>query len=222
MAVDVNGNGRYRIQQATEFTGLVNRKMEFFRCSAMARIYKDSLNNYNESAEAIAIGQSGSVYITGYSGSQTQMTTIKYNPYGTLGWIIKYNSPNNLSRGRRINVDNQENIYVSGESLEGQGWDFVAIKYSSSGVQQWKAVYAGAGDNYLRDIAVDNNGNVCLTGYSFYGYCTVKFNSSGVQQWAAFYSGSGYSDPTAIALDNSGNIYVTGLSDNCKHKRLCK
>lgn len=68
-------------------------------------------------------------------------------------------------------------------------------------------------------IALDNSGNVYVTGYSYgigteYDYATVNYNSSGIQQWVSRYNGSNDSTDisNSIAVDNTGNVYVTGKS----------
>ncbi len=68
-------------------------------------------------------------------------------------------------------------------------------------------------------IALDNSGNIYVTGMSYgsatdLDYATVKYDSSGVEQWVTRYNGPGNDDDIAwaIALDNSGNVYVTGES----------
>ncbi|KAF0157600.1 MAG: Uncharacterized protein FD188_2699, partial [Ignavibacteria bacterium] len=69
------------------------------------------------------------------------------------------------------------------------------------------------------NIAIDNLGNVYITGYSTklpFGtdYYTVKYNASGDLVWSARYGGDQYIDnvATAISVDGSGNVYVTGRS----------
>jgi len=78
---------------------------------------------------------------------------------------------------------------------------------------------SGNDDDIARAIAVDGQGNVYVTGYSWssgtsYDYATIKYNSAGVQQWVARYDGPANSEDAAyaIALDGQGNVYVTGYS----------
>jgi len=175
-------------------------------------------------ANSIAVDGSGNVYVTGYSsGTYFDYCTIKYNSSGVQQWVARYNGPGNGSDGAySLAVDNSGNVYVTGYSFgSGTSSDYCTIKYNSSGVQQWVAIYNGPGnsDDVARSIVVDGSGNVYVTGYSTgngtnYDYCTIKYNSSGVQQWVARYNGPGNWNDEAfsIALDGSGNVYVTGYS----------
>lgn len=87
--------------------------------------------------------------------------------------------------------------------------------------EEWVARYNGPGnaaDNAV-DVAVDDDGNVYVTGSStgagtFADYATIKYNSAGVQQWVARYNGPGnfFDEPADLAIDAAGNVYVTGVS----------
>ena len=82
-------------------------------------------------------------------------------------------------------------------------------------VEQWVARYEGTGYDDARDIAVDNMGNVYVTGFrSFTDYATIKYNALGEEEWVAVYNGTGngFDQAWAIAIDGSGNVYVTGKS----------
>jgi uncharacterized delta-60 repeat protein len=86
---------------------------------------------------------------------------------------------------------------------------------------EWIARYNGpanSGDG-AEDIAVDNTGNVYVTGYSFGSgtqrdYATIKYNSSGDTVWVNRYDGptSSIDHASACAVDAYGNVYVTGKS----------
>ncbi len=139
----------------------------------------------------------------------------------TQEWVARYNGINN-DEGFAVFADGLGNVYVAGHSLvSGSNYNYVTIKYNSSGMQNWLATYNGPA-NHIDDasfITVDNSGNVYVTGRSVgigsrYDYLTIKYNSAGIQQWVQRYNGSGNeNDHTAgIAVDGSGNVYVTGSS----------
>jgi len=188
--------------------------------------YNGPGNGFDQ-AYAIAVDSSGNVYVTGESyGSRTNLdyATIKYDSLGIQQWVSRYNGPGDyVDNAYAIAVDSSGNVYVTGYSYgSGTFSDYATIKYNSSGIEQWVARYNGPGNDNDRAwaIALDNSGNVYVTGYSIglgtdYGYATIKYNSSGVQQWVARYNGpgNGFDQAYAIAVDSSGNVYVTGLSE---------
>ncbi|MEO0093507.1 MAG: SBBP repeat-containing protein, partial [candidate division WOR-3 bacterium] len=196
--------------------------------TAWVRRYNGT-GNQDDKASAIAVDDSGSVYVTGtvYSSDTTygDYATIKYNSQGIQQWIQIYNGlGSGDDRGSAIAVDDSGNVYVTGSSdrSAGTNQDYATIKYNSQGVQQWVATYNGPanGRDYASAIAVDDSGNVYVTGTSYGGYtneddyATIKYNSQGVQQWVARYNGpdNWYDNARAIAVDDSGNVYVTGNS----------
>jgi len=121
-----------------------------------------------------------------------------------------------------LTVDGSGNVYVTGYSYNAEtGNEYVTIKYDAMGGEEWVARYNGSGDgdDVAFALAVDENGNVYVTGGS-YGvgtssdYATIKYTASGVEEWVARYNGTGnnWDVPNALALDGSGNVYVTGGS----------
>ena len=184
-------------------------------------------DNSGDKAFAIALDNSGNVYVTGWSwgiGTSGDYATVKYDSSGVEQWVARYNGPVNWGQDRAyaIVLDNSGNIYVTGYSGgSGTYHDYATIKYDSSGVEQWVARYNGPDNGYdiAYAIALDNSGNIYVTGeshgsYIECDYATVKYDSSGVEQWVARYNGPANSldMANAIALDNSGNVYVTGRS----------
>jgi uncharacterized delta-60 repeat protein len=177
-------------------------------------------------ANAIAVDNSGNVYVTGYAvGTSTtwDYTTIKYSSDGVQQWVRFYNGPGNgTDVGMKVKTDISGNVYVTGWS-DGTtiGSDYATVKYNSSGTQQWVVRYNGPGNgtDVANALAVDAAGNSYVTGYSKgngtgYDMTTIKYNSSGSQTWVARYND--FYDSTdqgnALTLDASGNVYVTGTS----------
>jgi len=186
----------------------------------------DEPRHWIDIANSIAVDNAGNVYVTGTSwgwGTSQDYTTIKYDRDGNELWVARYNGPENgKDRASSIAVDNKGNVYVTGYSL-GLGIDseYATVKYDRNGVQKWVARYHGPGSglNVASSIAVDNKGNVYVTGYSEgldtnRDYATIKYDRNGNQQWVARYNGPGNDRDAAysIAVDNEGNVYVTGGS----------
>jgi uncharacterized delta-60 repeat protein len=191
--------------------------------------------NMADQAKAIAVDNSGNVYVAGYSkgsGTDFDYLTIKYN--GNTGgqeWVQRYNGPgNSTDQANAIAVYESGSdvyVYVTGQSMgDGtKGYEIATIKYDGANGnvmwgQLWNYDVVTNGNDAAYAIAVDASGNVYVTGMSdrasYLGtdYATIKYNSSGVEQWVSYYTGPwGGECARAIALDAYGNVYVTGESN---------
>src|SRR3990170_2686494 len=193
--------------------------------TAWVRLYNGLANNY-DAASAIAVDGSGNVYVTGTShASETALdyTTIKYGSNGDTAWVRRYDGPlSSYDQASAIIVDDSGNVYVTGGS-----WgtvtttDYATIKYYPNGDTAWVRRYNGTGNSAdeARALAVDDSGNVYVTGYSygsgtFNDYATIKYYPNGNTAWVRRYNGSGNLNDEAYAIDvdSSGNVYVTGRS----------
>jgi len=184
--------------------------------------------NGEDIANLILTDNSGNIYVTGKSfgaGSDHDYATLKYNGNGIVQWISRYNGiGNSTDEATSMIIDDIGNVYVTGKSTgSGTGYDYLTIKYNSTGVQQWLARYNGTGNttDEAVSIAIDSSGNVYVTGKSeglgsSFDCVTVKYNSNGIQQWIARYNGSGNSvdEGKVIEFDGNGNIYVLSDSEN--------
>jgi hypothetical protein len=182
--------------------------------------------NSGDLALALAVDDSGNVYVTGYSfgsGSDADYATIKYLPNGDSAWVRRYNGPGNSGDlALALAVDDSGNVYVTGYSADiSSGYDYATIKYKPDGDSAWVRRYNGPGDSAdnATALAVDDSGNVYVTGYSAdissgYDYATIKYLPNGDSAWVRRYNGPGDSSDyaTALAVDGSGNVYVTGQS----------
>ena len=177
---------------------------------------------------ALAVDGSGNVHVTGESWggdvSGYDYATIKYDTNGIQQWAARYDGagsedellPNDSAYA--LAVDTAGNVYVTGDSLgNGTEFDYATIKYGpDSNEPLWVARYNGPGngDDRANAIAVDDSGNVYVTGSSAGDYATIKYGPDGTEQWVAQYNGpaSGSDSAYALAVDGSGNVYVTGRS----------
>ena len=171
----------------------------------------------------LALDPSGNVYVTGQSvetGSDNDITTIKYAPNGDELWIRHYNGPaNGYDAGQAIAVDSAGNAYVTGNQTTATGLECVTLKYSTTGDLLWASPFSGPDNNgVLISIALDDSANAYVSGFVFRGgasdWVTIKYDTNGVEQWSQLYDGPGHSsDGTyAIAVDNNRNVVVAGYS----------
>ncbi len=191
----------------------------------------DGSGTESDVATAIAIDDSGYVYVTGYSvGSNGyyDYVTLKYAGDGVEQWNKRFDGPvNEDDKAIGIVVDKNQNVYVTGEASVVSGSfvrDFATIKYNKDGDSIWVKLYNGPGNSLDSpvDIAIDSIGNLYITGGSigtgFSGYpdyATIKYDSNGDSLWVQRYNAADLQDqPEAIAVDKSGNVYVTGNSQD--------
>ena len=193
--------------------------------TAWVRSYNGPENG-DEGGIAIAVDDSGYVYVTGYSwdsGTLNDYATIKYRPNGDTAWVRRYNGQgNSYDIASAIAADDSGYVYVTGYS-EGSGtsYDYATIKYTPEGDTAWVRTYNGPANSqdYASCIAVDSSGNVYVMGYSFgsgtlWDYATIKYYSDGDTAWVRRYNGpaNGSDQARAMVVDSSGNVYVTGQS----------
>lgn len=170
----------------------------------------------------------GNIIITGniiVAGQETNIITTKLDQSGNIIWQQQYNDTSNgKDYGTAITTDGNGNIYVAGSAYTNTAndQDFVTIKYDASGNLVWAQQYNGTGSDFDEPsaIAVDNSGNLFVTGQSkgqnsLQDYATVKYNWYGIEQWVKRYDYANFNDlPTAIVADNLGGVIVTGSSES--------
>lgn len=188
----------------------------------------------NDKPASLCTDNDGNIYVTGYStgsGSGADIATVKYNSSGAQQWASRYNGTGNGDDfGVKVSVDNSGNVYVAGYgSGAGTGNDYIALKYNSSGIQQWVSRFNGSGnsEDIANDMFTDASGSLFLTGKStgtgsMQDILTVKYNSSGVQQWTASFNGSAndYDEGFSVSADISGNIIVCGKSKSASAQNM--
>ncbi|MCB9020311.1 MAG: T9SS type A sorting domain-containing protein [Chitinophagales bacterium] len=168
----------------------------------------------------------GNIYITGNTISGAELAnvlTTVYDRFGDVKWQAEYNSSyDDNDYGTAIAIDDDLNVYVAAASYTSATnyYDYLVIKYDSTGSELWTATYNGPGSLYdiPSDILIDGSGNVYVTGGSVgsstgWDYATVKYNSSGTQQWVSRYNYNDHDDAASgLATNSSGQILVTGAS----------
>ncbi|UOG77630.1 T9SS type A sorting domain-containing protein (plasmid) [Hymenobacter tibetensis] len=200
----------------------------------VARFDDSNAQGYHGATDVLAADVAGNVYVTGYSFSPRggyDYATVKYSPTGQLLWEARYNGPSGGGDDVpvRLRMDVAGNVYVTGYSYgtASTGYDYATVKYDgASGEQLWAVRYTSeaggqtpSSDDLAADLAVDNAGNVVVTGTTYgqqssgYHYATVKYSTSGQLQWARQYGGPANAASAArLALDRTGNVVVAGTA----------
>ncbi|HYV90580.1 MAG TPA: SBBP repeat-containing protein, partial [Chitinophagales bacterium] len=185
----------------------------------------DNSDRYN----AIVSDASGNLFLSGYTFNTVQdkdYLVVKMNSSGDTLWTRQFNGiSNGADKILYMAIDGSGNVYVTGQSDGGsiQQNDIVTRAYDGSGNLLWSATYNNTPsnqDDQPNGIAVDNSGNVFVTGETDRDststlnddILTIKYNSSGVQQWAAKVNGTGNGTDrgNGVVADNAGGCVITG------------
>jgi subtilisin-like proprotein convertase family protein len=177
--------------------------------------------------KGIALDSAGNAVVAGDTfgpGGVSAFLTVKYDPSGTLQWsaLDDWQASNNFVTA--MAVDTAGNAYVTGSSWRGnpRRHYFLTVKYSPTGNLLWLATRSAANGQHAiaRDLKVDAQGNVIITGYETrpvsededaFEVVTVKYDPAGNELWSA--RSTFQRSPRALALDAAGNIYVGGCAD---------
>ncbi len=209
----------------------------------------------------IAVDNSGNVYVMGQPGSDFDTLNAiegdsglddvfvfkleENNNVPSLAWST-YLGGSDRDLGRGIAVDNLGNVYVTGET-DSTDFDiknaivdhnrfrdvfvFKLEQQDNVPTLAWSTYLGGNNWDYSSDIAVDNFGNIYLTGFTdsaHFNTLNAIEGDSGItdifvtkieQQdnvptlaWSTYLGGKDRDYGRGIAVDNSGNVYVTGNS----------
>jgi hypothetical protein len=243
VAVKTNGSAVYVLGQTNQFSSASDFILIKYNSSGTF-IWSQTYNgtgNDEDRPVAMTLDAAGNIYVVGKSrisfpaeGVYTgQTVTLKYNSDGALLWsAIKLRADHFPCEPNDVQVDALGNVYVAGSTINGDAfaYDFMTIKYNSSGAEQWIRTYNGTANSIDMDtrLALDRAGNIYVTGESqgilkrgklpiqtFADVYTIKYNPNGGIMWQRRYNSPFNSGdrPNAIALDNAGNVYITGSSN---------
>lgn len=132
---------------------------------------------------------------------------------------------NSFERPTDLKRDKSGSTYLCGSiSNTGSSQDYLYVKLGPAGNILWQGTYNGTGNNidYPASLAVDDSGNVYVTGHSRNGpsigdedILTIKLSAGGSLLWQARFNGSedGIDGANAIEVDTDGNVFVGGYSD---------
>ena len=158
--------------------------------------------NKNEGEAYVATDNSGSVFLSGYTKSNTGIATAgahqtsigspdvydaylaKFNSSGVRQWGT-YFGGSSQERAYKVSTDKLGDVYITGQSNSPSA-------IATPGTHQ--STYAGP------------TGSTSTDGY------VAKFNTDGVRQWSTYYGGSASDIAYAAAIDDSLNVYLVGAT----------
>jgi len=217
-------------------------------------------SNYDQPTQ-IGVDGANNAYISGTTGSISGIATngayrtsfqggggydgflVKFGSDGTQIWGTYWGGSYPLLFG--LAVERSGNVYVSGNDNGGlpvtsgaYQSSFITndanaslAKFNKNGNLQWATYFGGSGANYANAAAVDNNGNVYISGqttsltdiatpgaYQYhlgggsYDVYLADFDTLGNRKWATYYGGNDDENTYSITADASHNVYVAGIT----------
>ncbi len=185
---------------------------------------------HNSSAFAVATGPDGAVHVAGRSGAKPErnsgydFATAKLSSAGEVLWVGRYAGFSGVRRGdepRAIAVNHYGEVFVTGDSPRNdQNLDYATVAYDRNGRRLWTKRRGGAGNDDANAIAVDQDGNVYVTGDSprkrgDSDFLTLKYDRrTGRVIWSRRLDGPSKSGDGgfAIGIDSTGAVIVTGAT----------
>jgi uncharacterized delta-60 repeat protein len=194
------------------------------------QIDHNGTGNGEDEGTSIGLLASGDIVVTGKSDSDSNPLSSNFDAIticysgstGSQSWIKTYTgAAGKDDTGNQLAIDNSGNVLVAGSSQDNiSESDALALKYSSTGVENWSKLFAGIGDNTenVNAMTIDAAGNTYLAGYTYRrnnlkDLCVIKLSPIGDTLWVKKYNGSdnGNDEATDIKVDAGGNVYVTGF-----------
>ncbi len=135
-----------------------------------------------------------------------------------------------------LEVASDDRIYVTGdfiggldlggEQLVSQGeYDIFLAAFDSEGMHIWSRSFGDFGNDKVRDLIVDDDGNVIIVGDFFYGInfgggdlysagdkdaFIAKYNGNGHHLWSANFGDAYYQSASCVEVDSNGEIFIAG------------
>ncbi len=163
-----------------------------------------------DSANDIALGADGSVYVTGESiqaSTAFDWATVKYDADGVQQWVAFVDgTQHGYDHAYALAVDPAGDAYVTGYTVgAGNVSALTTVAYDPDGGQLW-ANFAPVSD-VGSTIVLDAFGNMLVGCWSGR---VLSYDPDGAERWNYDFGGGGNTRPLASTVDAAGNWYLTG------------
>jgi subtilisin family serine protease len=195
------------------------------------RIYKGKGKSAKWASD-VAVDDSGDYYVTGLNKDHDWLT-VKFDQAGNELWSATRDAGAYVGNPAPVEITVRDGfVYVAGAYSGDPEADFHLVKYDVDGNELWGRIYDTGRRDYVKDMAVDAEGNVYLLGdfrncetQSSYCYdvLVLKYDASGTLLWDQLYNAGEYERADAIGVDKEGNVYVAGYQkDYCDSHFIIK
>ena len=138
--------------------------------------------NQSDGANDIAVNENG-LYVTGFANSSwgvprdfftsiMNVVVLKFDLTGAYQWHTYYG--NFMESGAALALDDDSNVYVTGQARSGWGHprqayngqsDIYVLKLNPAGEHQWHTFYGSSNEEYGAGIAIDSAQRIVTTAY---------------------------------------------------------
>ncbi len=204
----------------------------------------------NDQGTHVATTSDGKVYFTGTfrdslricdttfnSSGSSDLFLIKYHHDGTCIWVEQAGGPKE-DISEEVVADDQGNAYITGSfasnavfgrislNAPSRSTDVFTAKYRADGSCKWAVNEGGKLGDVGKGLALDQQGNVYVTGYfigdvvidgvrlPWVGYNDIfllKYDSTGTFRWVRHAGGPNLDIGNDVDTDADGNVYMTGF-----------
>ena len=191
----------------------------------------------NDFAGDVSVDSEGNLYVVGWTqdafpnkrfeGGQYDAYLRKYGRDGTELWTREFGTPG-LDIASAVTVDDSGNVYVGGQiggdisdQTSAGGRDAFTRKYDADGTELWTRLFGTAQVEVGSALAVDDAGNVYVTGWvqtALPGQDSLgrgdayvrKHDADGTEIWTRQFGTEGPDEALSVGTDGAGNVYVAG------------
>ena len=156
-----------------------------------------------------------------FGAGDSDAVLIKYDKLGNQLWNTTWGGAS-IDGARAIAIDSTDNIYIAGytDTFSTNGYrNLFIVKYTDSGAQIWNKTWVGLSAAYCKDMAIDSNNRILLTGYTLedmteYTFLLV-YDVDGTVLWDTTWGNSMVmmNQGNGIGIDSFDDVYISGYID---------